>query len=135
MPYSYDWKIRFGEVDRAGIVYYPVLFLQLHHAVEDLFEDAGFPLHELHDAQMGMPIVHAEADYYRPMTYGNTVRIDVVPEMGDSSVTFQLTGSLDGERTFEAQEKHVFVDMETFESTPIPDDLRDGFARYASPRS
>ena len=135
MSFSYDWKVRFGDVDRAGIVYYPVIFVQTSNAVEDLMEDVGFPLNEIHDDEMGMPIVHAEADYYRPMTYGDTVEIKVAPDVGEASIAFEAVGISDGETAFEAQEQHVFVDMDRFESTAVPDRLREALGRYGEPRS
>lgn len=60
MVYNHEWDIRFGEVDQAGIIYYPNLFDALHHGVEELHKEAGFPFHDLVLGDgVGMPIVHA----------------------------------------------------------------------------
>jgi len=133
MGYTHEWTVRFGEVDRAGIIYYPNLFDALHRGVEDLLGEAGFPFHELvFEAGVGMPIVHAEADYHRPIRYGSVVGVDIEPSIGDSSVTFAAEGYVDGEHVFTAVEKHATIDIDAFEPMPVPADLDVALAPYTS---
>ena len=45
MPFRTQVPVRFGDVDHAGIVYYPRFFIYFHEAFEDFFNENGFPYH------------------------------------------------------------------------------------------
>lgn len=129
MVYEHEWSIRFGEVDQAGIIYYPNLFDAVHHGVEELLETVGFPFYDLVlDEGVGMPIVHAEADYFNPIRYGDTVQMEITPTLTESSVTFTGEGFIGDEHVFSVVEKHATIDMDTFESIPVPDELRSALS-------
>jgi 1,4-dihydroxy-2-naphthoyl-CoA hydrolase len=125
MPYEHTWKIRFDDVDRAGILFYPELFRASHRAVEDYMEYLGYQLGEIVEDGWGMPVVHAEADYHIPLIYGDSVRLEVTANLGDTSIQFDITGyTEDDETAFKVGETHVTVKMETFETIEIPSNLR-----------
>lgn len=132
MHFEHEWPIRFGQVDQAGIIYYPELFNAFHHGVESLLESVNLNLHELVVGEgTGMPIVHAEADYLQPIRYGSTVQIEIAVELGASSITFVGVGYEDGDKMFSVQQKHAMVDMETFESIQVPKRIRSALDLYA----
>jgi 4-hydroxybenzoyl-CoA thioesterase len=133
VPYEHKWIVRFGQVDQAGIIYYPELFNAVHHGVEDMLIEAGVPFWDLvRDRGVGMPIVHAEADYRNPIRYGTTVDIVITPVVGQSSIGFEAEGAVDSTLVFTALQKHVTIDMDRFESIPIPDDVGDHLAPYTA---
>lgn len=132
MGYTYEWRVRFGDVDRAGIIYYPRAFEAVQHATEDLMNDAGFPFHRLIDSEgWSMPIVNAETTYLAPVEYGDVVEIELVPELTEQSVVYSATGRVDGEDAFATRVTMVAVDMETFEPRPLPDAVRDALEAFA----
>lgn len=131
MPFETEWEVRMGDVDRAGVIYYPTLFDHLHRGVESLLESAEWPLHRTIEAGTGLPIVHADADYLRPIQFGSTVRMEITPDVGEKSVTFEATGQVDDELVFEATQKNVTIDLSKFRSIPVPDDLRSALEGYA----
>src|SRR5262249_60482134 len=47
MPYRSRHPVRFGDVDHAGIVYYPQFFIYFHEAFEDFFNSNGLPYDQL----------------------------------------------------------------------------------------
>ena len=80
MPaFTYAYDVGFADVDAAGIVYYPRFFHCCHLALEALFRQTGptsyFDL--IYKRKLGLPIVHIEADYKRPLLYGDKVIIQV----------------------------------------------------------
>lgn len=131
MGYETKWQVRFGEVDRAGVIYYPVLFDNIHRGVEDLFQEAGFPFDEILSEGLGLPIVHAEADYLNPIQYGDTVELTITPLMGDSSIAFTAIGRIK-DTVFRAVEKHVIINQDTFEKRPVPTNLREALSPYTT---
>lgn len=132
MQFEHEWPVRFGQVDQAGIIYYPELFDAFHHGVEALLESVDLSLHELVvGAGTGMPIVHAEADYLQPIRYGAVVRIEIGVTLSDSSLTF-IGAGYDDEQLFSVQQKHAMIDMETFESIPVPEGIRSALEPYVT---
>lgn len=133
MHFEHEWPVRFGQVDQAGIIYYPELFDAFHHGVEALLESVDLSLHELVvGAGRGMPIVHAEADFLKPIRYGARVRIEIRVTLSDSSLTFTGAGYNDDDKLFSVLQKHAMIDMETFESIPVPEEIRSALDPYVT---
>src|SRR5688572_22644069 len=97
----------FGDVDPAGIIYYPVLFHYCHIAFERFFaEYVGIPYHRLiSEDRLSFPTVNVSTNFNRPIRYGDKVRISVsVARVGKSSVQFKYVGKnwSDGKTCFDA---------------------------------
>ena len=122
-------KIRFGDIDHAGIVYYPRFLHYFHVALEEFFgQELGVDYPVLvNEHRIGLPTVHLETDFKQPLRYGDQIELEVrVLGIGTSAITF-------GYRVFKQGEKHprteghnvtVCLDMETFKKREIPDWLR-----------
>jgi 4-hydroxybenzoyl-CoA thioesterase len=134
MPFRTQVQVRFGDVDHAGIVYYPQFFIYFHEAFEDFFDSNGFAYHVmLNQRRIGFPTVHIETDYTQPLRYGDALDLELsVPRLGARSATFRYDGfrHRDGLKACRAEITCACVDMGTFRATPIPDDLRALFARF-----
>src|SRR4051812_47770106 len=127
-------EVRFGDVDHAGIVYYPQFFIYFHEAFEDFFEDNGHRYPEVLDQRrIGFPTVHIETDYKLPLRYGDALDIELsVPRLGSRSATFRYLGyrHRDGLLACSAQITCACVNLDTFQAVAIPDDLRTLFTRF-----
>ena len=137
MAFRTQVQVRFGDVDHAGIVYYPQFFIYFHEAFEDFFDDNGFAYHVmLNTRHVGFPTVHIETDYKQPLRYGDCARHRAARcrKIGERSATFRYDGfrHRDGLLACRAAITCACVDMESFRATPIPDDLRALFARFQS---
>lgn len=121
--------VRFGEVDGANILFFSRIFEICHAAFEEAMAAAGFDLAGIFaTADWKMPIVHAEADYVRPMRLGDRLHIAIAPPtMGASSITwdFEIRAE-DG--ALHATARHVHVTIDTaFQSRPVPEAFRAAF--------
>ena len=121
--------MRFGDLDGAGIAYYPNLVNFLHEAFEDFFKGhVGRPYPEVYKGGIGFPTVKVEMEFFAPVHYGDQVEVGVAVErIGRSSVQIRYEGSVGGRPVFRARNIAVTVDMKTFRATPIPDWLRERF--------
>ena len=121
--------VRFGDLDGAGIAYYPNLVNFLHEAFEDFFVGhVGRPYPEVYKSGLAFPTVKVEMEYLAPVHYGDQVAMDVAVErVGRSSVQIRYEGSVDGKAVFRGRNVAVMVDLATFEPTPVPDWLRERF--------
>ena len=91
VSHRWTWKVRWSEVDPAGIVFYPRFFEWFDLATEALFESLGqpwpiiFPLYDI----VGVPIAESGAKFTSPVRYGDEVAIESrVSEVGEK--TFRI---------------------------------------------
>lgn len=130
-------RIRFGDEDHAGLVYYPRFFDYFHRVFEDFFDATGRPYKTVLDGdRLGWPAVRCECDFRKPLRFGDVLVVDMSAErLGTASATFLYRGHRDGdpepETAVEARITVACVDMDTFRSRPIPDDYRALFEREA----
>jgi len=134
---AYNWlmaftsihKVRFDDVDGAGIVYYPQYFHLCHAAFEDFFDTAAsIPYSELIRARrLGFPTVAIESSFSAPLSYGDVAVVDLsVERLGTTSATFayRIRRKRDGVACFSATVTTVLIDLDSQKSQVIPDDLR-----------
>lgn len=130
--------VHFGDVDSAGILYFPRIFHFCHVAMEGFFADA-FGTHYsdvLGKRRVGFPTVRTAAEYHQPIPYGVDLRMEVsVRRIGNSSVDLRFRAFGEGEDDVRQEVKStvVCVDMDRFESIPIPNDIRRCFEDHLEP--
>ena len=86
--------------------------------------------------RVGFPTVHVEADFTRPLHFGDVTTIELsVGRLGRSSVRMRycVRRQPEGARCAEARLTTVCVDMDTFRARAIPDRLRKVFLRFRDP--
>ena len=118
--------VRFGDLDAAGIAYYPRLVNFLHEAFEDFFRGhVGRTYPEVFREGLASPTVKLEMEFLSPVHYGDQVDIGVsVEHVGRTSVRIRYEASVKGTPVFRARNTVVMVDMKTFRSIPVPEWLR-----------
>jgi 4-hydroxybenzoyl-CoA thioesterase len=127
--YELTLPVRFGQVDYAGIMYYPRFFDNFHAVFEDMFSTRlGVPyMSILQDRRIGFPMVHIETDFRRPFRFGEPMRLALsVTRIGRSSIGFRYRGHAgdDPEPSVEAAATVVTIDLDSFASLDIPPDIR-----------
>jgi YbgC/YbaW family acyl-CoA thioester hydrolase len=129
--------VRFGDLDAAGIAYYPNLVNFLHESFEDFFSGhVGRPYPEVYREGIGFPTVKLEVEFLSPVHYGDHVDVRVTMErIGRSSVQIRYEGSVQGQPVFRARNVAVVVDMKTFQPMPLPAWLRERFETAMEPKT
>jgi 4-hydroxybenzoyl-CoA thioesterase len=127
-------KIRFGDIDRAGIVYYPRFMHYFHVALEEFFAgELGIEYHDMVEThRIGLPTVHLETDFSRPFSYGDNIEVEVsVLKVGRSSISFGYRVFKQGETEPRIVGHNVTVclDMDSFKKLEIPDWFRQQLER------
>jgi 4-hydroxybenzoyl-CoA thioesterase len=126
-------KVRFGDADPAGLVYYPVIFHYCHVAMEEFFaERCGIGYHKLMmDEGIGFPTVNVQAEFFVPLVYGDEIEVEVsASRVGRSSVTFvyDIRRASDNTLCARSTQIHVGMSLDTRRPVPIPDKYRTIFA-------
>lgn len=132
MPFNTRIRVRFGDADPAGLVYYPVIFHYFHIALEEFFgARCGISYDRLiRDERLGFPTVKSEAEFFAPMIYGDEVDVEIfVSRIGRSSAVFEYRATRASDATLCARSTnvHVCMNMDTRRAVPIPDKYREAF--------
>lgn len=125
--------IRFQDVDAAGIIFYPRLLEYCHDTLVAFFAAAGAPLHENLRAPTWLaPIRHAEADYFKPLRFGDPIEVAIVAAVlaeSEVSLGFRIARTDKDEVCAVAQSVHTFVVPASFQRRPVPEPLKAAFLR------
>lgn len=123
--------VRFGDIDQAGIVYFPRFFNYCHMVYEDYLRTRVIALHTLiGERRIGFPIVRVECDFKSPLRYGDICEVELqLLKLGGTSLTYRyrmFKTSTQQERILCAEAKIITacMDMDTHAGTLIPPDVR-----------
>ena len=134
-PFRCRLPVRFGDIDQAGVAYYPTLLSHCHAAFEEFFEGAlgrSYPKVVMTD-KVGFPTVHLEADFREPLRYGDLLTMEVsVARLGARSVVFRYRAFRKGSRkaAFEVLGTTACVHLGRFRSMPVPAWLKAKLKRH-----
>lgn len=134
MAFTSIQKIRFDDVDGAGIVYYPQFFHLCHATFEDFFDTAASLSYPalVKDRRLGFPTVAIQSEFQAPLSYGDTALVTLaVKKIGRSSVVFgyDIRRKRDGALCFQAEITTVLVNLDTLSPVPIEAELREIFEK------
>lgn len=123
-------QVRFGDVDPAGIVYFPKIFDYVHEAFEDLWEvHVRVRYYQLLlEEKVGFPLVHSEVDFRAPLRFGDrpVVRITCT-RLGRSSIGLRYRFVLGDDVHVDARTTVVCVNLDGMQPMPIPERFRERF--------
>ena len=121
-------KIRYSDCDPQGIVFNGNYARYWDDALTDWFEDSGLGADTFDDTGVDVVAARIEMDFRAPARLGDTLQTDIsVEHLGNSSMTLGFTTSRlsDGVVVTEGKEVVVFVDLDEFRPTPVPDLIRE----------
>ncbi len=124
--FSSEYRIKFGQCDPGGIMYFAELFNMAHWIYEDFLQESLPDINYFEHETLAIPLIHAEADYFKPLKLHQKVVLKMeVAEIKTTSFTL-ITNFSDNSDSEAAKVKtvHVCVNKENFEKTKIPDELR-----------
>jgi len=135
MSWSTRLRYRFGDIDDAGIAYYPKLLHCFHCAFEDWWSDAlGHPYARLlHDDKLGFPAVKLEAEFFAPIRYGDEPLVHLgILRLGSGSVEFGFWMTKDGsdKPACRARILTATVDMAKMAKCTLPAVWRERFQPF-----
>jgi len=120
-------RVRFQDVDAAGLVFFARYLDYVHDAYVAWLEAIGQPLAQvLAQRTWAAPLRHAECDYLQPVRFGDELRVLLVLShlsLTEISLGFRLERTL-GPTVALAQTVHTFIDLTTLERRPVPAEIR-----------
>lgn len=125
MPFAYHRTVHFADTDAAGVVFFANYLAICHEAYEESLAAAGINLKNFFaDTGVVVPISRSEADYLRPLTCGDKLRITVTPELlseNSFALRFDLVRLGPPEKTAgRVRTEHVCTSTQKRERVPLP---------------
>lgn len=125
-PFTYRQRVRFGETDMQGVVYYANYLVYAEVGRFAFLQHLGLDYkRDLLDHGLDFTIANASVRYLSPLRYPDEFDIRVkVGEVRRSSWTFAyLVTKIDGTVCAEMETGQVVLDQASFRATRIPDEL------------
>ena len=118
--------VRFQDVDAAQIVFYPRVLEYFSDAYVAMLLAGGFDLPGELALGSLLPLVHAEADYLKPLRFGDATHVEVARvRLGETSFTVGYRVRLaSGRAAAIGQTVHVCLDRASFRPQAIPERVR-----------
>ncbi|HPN71152.1 MAG TPA: thioesterase family protein [Saprospiraceae bacterium] len=131
--HSYPKRVRYGETDQMGYLYYGHYPMLYEIGRVEAIRDLGVSYKYIED-ELGliMPVISVESKYLKPAKYDEVIRIDtILHEMPGRIIVFhfELFNEAD-ELLHTAVVKLVFVDQKTNKMVRTPDYLTDKLKSY-----
>jgi acyl-CoA thioester hydrolase len=117
-----------GDTDAAGIIYFGAPLRWAERLATTWFFSAGVPLSSMFAAGEGLPAVHAELSYKRPLRLDDEIEGTLwLANRTDRSVTlrteFALVGTAGVAVEVQITQVHVSIGNGEIRSTPMPGSL------------
>ncbi len=119
------FRIRFGDTDPYGVVYYAAYHRYAHQAVEDFLRSKGIEAdYFFRNDSFAMPVVASQGKFKRPVRYPAELSSHTaVVKMGKSSITFRTTFFLEDQEVAKVEITFVCISKE-WKPIPVPESIR-----------
>jgi acyl-CoA thioester hydrolase len=132
--FTIEERVRWGDVDAARIIFYGAYIRFFEFAETELFRAVGLPYGVMFD-ELGvwLPRVHLECDFRRAAQLDDLLEVSVyVGRFGNKSMRLNFEVRRKGQEELVAEAHFVLaaVRQHTFETVPIPEELRKRLATF-----
>ncbi len=139
LKYCIEERVRWGDVDAARIIFYGAYIRFFEFAETELFRAVGLPYGVMFDElDVWLPRAHLECDFRRAAQLDDLLVVCVyVGRVGTKSLrlNFEVRRKGEDEMLAEAHFVLVAVRRNTFESVPVPEELKSRLAPYTRPKT
>jgi len=135
--FSIEDRVRWGDVDAARIIFYGAYIRFFEIAETELFRTVGLPYGVAFDQlDIWLPRVHLECDFRRAARLDDLLVVSVfVARFGHKSfrLNFEVKRKDEDDLVAEAHFILAAVRRDSFETVPVPEELKRRLARYTQP--
>jgi len=126
--------VRWGDVDAARIIFYGAYIRFFEFAETELFRAVGLPYGVIFDElDVWLPRAHLECDFRRAAQLDDLLEVAVfVGRVGTKSLRLDFEVRRKGEAPLVAEAHFVLVAVrrDTFDTVPLPEELKRRLAPY-----
>jgi acyl-CoA thioester hydrolase len=128
-------RVRYGETDQMGFVYYGNYALYLEQGRTDWLRKIGFSYKELETQNILLPVTQFSINYHAPGRYDDLLLIETtLVKMPGVKIQFSyVIFNEDKKQLITAETTLAFVDKNTMKITPAPEYLIEAIAKCKDP--
>lgn len=134
--FAIEERVHWGDVDAARIIFYGAYIHFFELAETELFRQVGLDYGTMFDElKIWLPRVHLECDFHRAARLDDLLEVSVyVGRFGTKSMRLNFEVRRKGAEELVATAHFVLaaVNQETFETIPVPSELREKLAPYVA---
>jgi acyl-CoA thioester hydrolase len=134
--FTIEERVRWGDVDAARIIFYGAYIHFFEFAETELFREVGLHYGVMFDElKIWLPRVHLECDFRRAARLDDLLEVRVyVGRFGTKSMRLNFEVRRKGNDELVATAHFVLaaVNQDSFETVPIPSELREKLAPYTA---
>jgi acyl-CoA thioester hydrolase len=127
--YSFETniRVRYGETDAMGIVYYGTYPLYYETGRTEMMRHLGFTYRKMEEAGIIMPVISMNCRYLKPARYDDLLLIrTIVKKMPETRIVFDYEiYNENQQRVNEGETTLVFIDRDKVRPVKIPPFLKD----------
>jgi acyl-CoA thioester hydrolase len=130
-PYLHRLRVRWGECDAQGVVYFVKYAEYVDLALTELWRDRFRPYGDMIASGADLMVHAMELRFRAPARFDDELEITLdVERVGESSISsaWNIVRARDGEVLCEGTIRHVCVDPAGLGKMRVPDDLRAALA-------
>lgn len=136
-PFVHELRVRYHECDPQHIVFNANYFAYFDVTLTELWRaafDGASYASMLDDHGVDLVVAEATARFHGSARFDDVLGIEaLITRLGTTGMTTRFTARRADEALVVGELRHVFVDVRTWEKTPIPDAVRAALERYAAP--
>jgi len=131
---SVEFRVRYAETDRMGVVYHSHYLVWCEIGRTDHIRASGMPYREMEERGIMLAVAEVEIRYKAPARYDDMVRVDtVISNVSSRTVTFEYVISNADTGQALATARTVLVSLNRdHRVVALPRDIRDLLARDAT---
>jgi acyl-CoA thioester hydrolase len=128
-PFRHRLRVRYGECDPQGVVFFGNYPAYLDVAMTELWRERVGPYDEMVQQGSDMVVAELQVRYLAPAFFDDEVDVVVVVErLGDTSLTCAWWVEREGRRLVEGLIRQVCIDPATKRKKTLPDAVRSALA-------
>jgi acyl-CoA thioester hydrolase len=127
MPFTYELRVRYGECDAQGIVFNANFLAYVDVVLTEIWRESMGSYDLLLETGVDTVVAESNLRFLAPSRFDDILRIEGgFDGLGTTSTMLKLWFRRDDDLLVEADVRYVFVDLENWEKSPIPDAVRKG---------
>lgn len=127
-PFVFHSRVRFGDTDASGRIFYASLLRHFDAAETEFLRSIGCGYGD-EAGETGFPRVHLDCHFISPLTYDDPMAIEVTVErVGRTSFTLMFDVRVKERQAARGKITIVSIDRKTQRPTPLPEKLRTALA-------
>jgi acyl-CoA thioester hydrolase len=129
--FRHQLRVRYAETDAQGVVFNAHYLAYFDTNINELLRAALGSYQAMLDGGVDIVVAEAHLQFRAPARFEDELTLEIaVTRLGTTGITTEHRISHDGALVAEGTLRHVMVDRETMEKTPIPNWLRERLAPW-----